>query len=214
MIILLDNYDSFTFNLARFLRELGQQVYVIANDVMTVAQVCELQPQALVISPGPGRPLQAGIAVDLVKTCKGHITILGVCLGHQVINEAFGGRTIAASQIMHGGTSQIYHCDTGLFAGLAQAFQVARYHSLTIDSTQLSNELKICAWTLDQDNCVQDIMAIAHTKLAIYGVQFHPEAILSEWGQSMLSQFCMLAGLQSRHNRLDSCCPDLLYCWN
>lgn len=189
MVLMLDNYDSFTYNLIQYLKELGQDVCVKENDAITVEAVIELNPDHIIISPGPGRPENAGITLPLIKAVAGRIPLLGVCLGHQAIAQAFGGNVILAPDIMHGKTSQIYHQQTGLFAGLPMPFTATRYHSLIVERDSLPEDFEVTAWVESTAGEPQEIMAIQHKTQALYGVQFHPESILTEGGHQMLKQF-------------------------
>ncbi|MDY6993522.1 MAG: aminodeoxychorismate/anthranilate synthase component II [Pseudomonadota bacterium] len=189
MLLLIDNYDSFTYNLVQYFGELGVEVQVVRNDQITVEAIAEQKPQYLVISPGPCTPNEAGISVAAIQALAGQIPILGVCLGHQSIGQAFGGYIIHARQIMHGKTSWIYHHEQGLFQGLPNPFQATRYHSLVIDQTRLPSCLQITAWTLDDHGEREEIMAVEHQQLAIFGVQFHPESILTAQGHQLLKNF-------------------------
>lgn len=184
MILLIDNYDSFTYNLVQYLGELGAEVLVKRNDEIDLDGIEELAPEKIVISPGPCTPNEAGISVDLIKRFSGEIPILGVCLGHQSIAAAFGGNIIRANEIMHGKTSEIYHENEGVFQGLPQPFPATRYHSLVIDPETLPNILKVTAHTKDQT-----IMGVQHKEHPTHGVQFHPESILTEVGKDLLKNF-------------------------
>ena len=184
MIFMLDNYDSFTYNLVQYIEELGQPVKVVRNDMVAVDAVLEMRPQAIVISPGPGRPEAAGISVPLVQAASGKIPILGVCLGHQAIGAALGGCVVAAPVLMHGKTSMIHHDEGALFAGVANPFQATRYHSLVLERSSLPEDLQISAWTDDGT-----IMGIRHKTRSMEGVQFHPESILTGAGKALLRNF-------------------------
>ena len=184
MILLLDNYDSFTYNLAQYLGQLGQEVDVRRNDQITLDEIDALRPERIVISPGPCTPRQAGISVPLIQRFAGKLPILGVCLGHQAIGEAFGGRVVRAPRIMHGKTSAIHHDGRGVFRGLQNPFDATRYHSLVIDPASLPAALEVSAWT-DQG----EIMGVRHKELALEGVQFHPESILTLEGKKLLGNF-------------------------
>ena len=184
MLLMIDNYDSFTYNLVQYLAEIGQEVEVIRNDKISIKEINKLNPQYIVISPGPCTPNEAGISLDLIEAFKGKIPILGVCLGHQSIGQAFGGKIIHAQTIMHGKTSKISHNDLGVFSGIKNPFTATRYHSLVIDRKSLPDCFDITAWTDDNE-----IMGIKHKELAIEGVQFHPESILSEYGHDLLKNF-------------------------
>ncbi len=189
MLLMLDNYDSFTFNLVQYLEELGASVTVVRNDQTSVQQVCEQKPACLVISPGPCTPNEAGISVELIKQCAGTVPILGVCLGHQCIAAAFGGRIVRAGSIMHGKTSAVYHNNTGLFKGLPNPVTVTRYHSLVIEKESLPECLEITAWTQTPTGEIEEIMGVLHRTMAVEGVQFHPESIMTDHGHEMLQQF-------------------------
>ncbi|HEU0276842.1 MAG TPA: aminodeoxychorismate/anthranilate synthase component II [Rhodanobacteraceae bacterium] len=189
MLLLIDNYDSFTFNLAQYLGELGEEVKVLRNDALDVAGVRALAPSRIVISPGPGTPDDAGITLALIRELAGTVPILGVCLGHQAIGQAFGGRVIRAKQIMHGKTSPIHHDGSGVFAGLANPFEATRYHSLVVERASLPECLAITAWTEAADGAFDEIMGLRHKTLAVEGVQFHPESILTRPGHDLLRNF-------------------------
>jgi anthranilate synthase component II len=184
MLLMLDNYDSFTYNLVQYLGELGQEVKVYRNDEITVEAVEKLNPAQIVISPGPCTPNEAGISVPLIKALAGKVPILGVCLGHQAIGQAFGGRIVHAKQVMHGKTSPIRHDSRGVFRGLPGGYTATRYHSLVIEKASLPAELEVSAWTDDGE-----IMGVRHRGLAVEGVQFHPESILTEHGHALLKNF-------------------------
>ena len=184
MLLMIDNYDSFTYNLVQYLAEIGQEVEVVRNDKISIEEINKLNPQYIVISPGPCTPNEAGISLELVEAFKGKIPILGVCLGHQSIGQAFGGKIIHAQTIMHGKTSKISHNNKGVFRGIKDPFIATRYHSLVIEKQTLPNCFDITAWTDDNE-----IMGIKHKELAIEGVQFHPESILSEYGHDLLKNF-------------------------
>ncbi len=184
MLLMIDNYDSFTYNLVQYLGELGEDVRVVRNDEITLDEVAGLRPARIVVSPGPCTPKEAGISVPLIRRFAGRIPILGVCLGHQSIGEAFGGTIVHAKQVMHGKTSAIHHADTGVFKGLPQPFTATRYHSLVIERETKPDVLEITAWTDDGE-----IMGVRHRELAVEGVQFHPESILTEGGHDLLRNF-------------------------
>lgn len=186
MILLLDNYDSFTYNLAQFLGQLGQKLEVIRNDQITLEQIAEKKPERIVISPGPGTPEDAGICVDVIRRFSGQIPILGVCLGHQAIGQAFGGKVIRAPEIMHGKTSRIHHDDKSIFKDLPQDFVATRYHSLIVEEQSFPAELEISARTGDI------VMGLRHRKMRVEGVQFHPESVLTEVGIQLLRNFLSL----------------------
>ncbi|MFT0533856.1 anthranilate synthase component II [Castellaniella hirudinis] len=186
-LLMLDNYDSFTYNLVQYFGELGAQVSVVRNDQTDLAGLEACQPDRICVSPGPCTPAEAGISIDLIRHFAGRVPILGVCLGHQAIGAAYGGQIVRAKTLMHGKVSPITHTGTDVFAGLPSPFQVTRYHSLAIDRTTLPDCLRITAETEDGE-----IMGVAHTALPIYGVQFHPESILSEHGHALLRNFLEL----------------------
>ncbi len=192
MILLIDNYDSFVYNLARYLAQLGCETTVVRNDAVTVAEVRTLSPQAIVISPGPCTPAQSGVSLDIVRELGSDIPLLGVCLGHQAIAQALGGDVIRAPQPVHGRTSLIHHTNNELFAGLPNPFAATRYHSLTIDARTLPAELVVTAHSDDGL-----VMAIQHRQWPVYGVQFHPESILTSGGHRLLANFLRLAGVDS-----------------
>ena len=189
MLLMIDNYDSFTYNLVQYLGEIGVEVKVCRNDEIDIGQIRKMRPDQIVISPGPCTPKEAGISVEAIKTFAGQIPILGVCLGHQSIGEAFGGKIVHARQVMHGKTSPIYHGDTGLFSGLTNPYQATRYHSLVIERASLPDCLEMTAWTQSEDGSVDEIMGIRHREFDIQGVQYHPESILTEYGHSLLRNF-------------------------
>jgi len=189
MLLLIDNYDSFTFNLAQYLGELGQDVKVLRNDAVEIPGIRTLAPERIVISPGPGTPDQAGVSLALIRELAGAIPILGVCLGHQAIGQAFGGKVIRAKEIMHGKTSPIRHHGAGVFAGLADPFEATRYHSLVVERASLPECLEITAWTEHPDGSFDEIMGLRHKALAVEGVQFHPESILTRSGHDLLRNF-------------------------
>jgi len=184
MILLLDNYDSFTYNLAQYLGQMGQTLVVRRNDKITLDEIADLGPERIVISPGPGTPRQAGISISLIERFAGRIPILGVCLGHQAIGEAFGGRVIRAAKIMHGKTSAIHHDGKTIFRGLPQDFSATRYHSLIVERKSLPQELEISAETADGV-----IMGLRHRRMKVEGVQFHPESVLTGMGFRLLENF-------------------------
>jgi len=187
MLLMIDNYDSFTYNLVQYLGELKQDVHVVRNDQISVAEIEAMKPNHLVISPGPCTPNEAGISVETIKVLGSKIPILGVCLGHQSIGQAFGGRIVRAKQLMHGKTSMIHHAGKGVFAGLPNPFEATRYHSLVIERETLPKVLEITAWTDDGE-----IMGVRHRELPIEGVQFHPESILTQHGHDLLANFLRL----------------------
>jgi len=189
MILMIDNYDSFTYNLVQYFGELGADVKVVRNDEITIEEIAALAPEKIVISPGPCTPNEAGVSVETIKTFAGKIPLLGVCLGHQGIGQAMGGKVIRAPFVMHGKTSQVYHKNTGVFTGLKNPFQATRYHSLVIEKESLPDCLEITAWTQNEDGTMAEIMGVNHKTLAVEGVQFHPESILTEHGHDMLRNF-------------------------
>jgi anthranilate synthase component 2 len=189
MLLMIDNYDSFTYNLVQYFGELGQEVWVYRNDQITPEQIAELQPGYLVLSPGPCTPNQAGVSLAAVERFAGHLPILGVCLGHQSIGQAFGGRIVRAGQVMHGKTSEVHHTDQGVFAGLPSPFTVVRYHSLVIEKATVPDCLEVTAWTQTPAGDLDEIMGVRHKTLPVEGVQFHPESILTEHGHALLRNF-------------------------
>lgn len=188
-VVMIDNYDSFTYNLVQYFGELGADVTVVRNDEVSVANIAGLSPDKIVISPGPCTPKEAGISVETILKYAGQIPILGVCLGHQSIGHAFGGDIVHAKKIMHGKTSPVYHHDSGVFKGLNNPFIATRYHSLVIDQKTLPDCLEVTAWTQDEMGNIDEIMGVRHKELDIEGVQFHPESILTEHGHDMLRNF-------------------------
>ena len=188
-LVMIDNYDSFTYNLVQYFAELGADVHVVRNDQASVDEVIAMQADKLVISPGPCTPTQAGISVELIKRMAGTLPILGVCLGHQSIGEVFGGKVVHARQIMHGKTSAMHHNNVGVFNGLSKPFKATRYHSLVVEKASLPDCLEITAWTETVDGEVDEIMGLKHLELDIEGVQFHPESILTEHGHDLLRNF-------------------------
>ena len=189
MLIMIDNYDSFTFNLVQYLGELGVDVRVYRNDGVKLEEIAELAPEQIVISPGPCTPNEAGISVPLIRKLAGRTPILGVCLGHQSIGQAFGGRIVKAREVMHGKTSPIYHEGQGVFAGLEVPLQATRYHSLVVDEASIPPSLEITAWTRRPDGGRDEIMGLRHREYPIQGVQFHPESILTRQGHDLLRNF-------------------------
>ena len=196
MLLMIDNYDSFTYNLVQYFGELGADVQVYRNDKIDIAGIEQLAPDHLVISPGPCTPNEAGISVDAIKHFAGKIPVLGVCLGHQSIGQAFGGRIVHAGAIMHGKTSTVKHNNKGVFKGLANPFEATRYHSLVIEKASLPDCLEITAWTEDAQGNVDEIMGVQHKELVVQGVQFHPESILTEHGHDMLKNFLEMSSRQ------------------
>ncbi len=189
MILMIDNYDSFTYNLVQYFGELGADMKVVRNDEITVEEIAALAPEKIVISPGPCTPNEAGVSIETLKAFAGKIPLLGVCLGHQSIGQAFGGKVIRAPFVMHGKTSPVYHNNTGVFKGLKNPFQATRYHSLVIEKESIPDCLEITAWTQNEDGSMGEIMGVKHKTLAVEGVQFHPESILTEHGHDMLRNF-------------------------
>ena len=189
MLLMIDNYDSFTYNVVQFLGELGAEVLVYRNDAITLDEIEAMAPDQIVLSPGPCTPDQAGISLAVVERFAGKTPILGICLGHQSIGQAFGGRIIRAAKVMHGKLSPIHHQATGVFRGLSNPLTATRYHSLVIDKATLPESLEITAWTEDENGNLEEIMAVRHKSLAVEGVQFHPESIMSEYGHQLLKNF-------------------------
>lgn len=189
MLLMIDNYDSFTYNVVQYLGELGADVHVYRNDEIDIETIKKLAPSKIVISPGPCTPTEAGVSLAVIEQFKGKIPILGICLGHQSIGQAFGGKIIRAGQVMHGKTSQVFHNNSGVFKGLNNPFLATRYHSLVIDRAHTPDCLEITAWTQNQDGSIEEIMGVRHKTMDIEGVQFHPESILSEHGHDLLKNF-------------------------
>jgi anthranilate synthase component 2 len=189
MLLMIDNYDSFTYNVVQYLGELGAEVRVFRNDAITLAGISQLAPDHIVISPGPCTPSEAGISVDVISEFAGRVPLLGICLGHQSIGQAFGGRIVRAKKVMHGKLSAVHHNNQGVMHGLGNPFTATRYHSLVIEQESLPDCLEITAWTEDEDGKMDEIMAVRHRDLAVEGVQFHPESILSEHGHQLLNNF-------------------------
>ena len=194
MILIIDNYDSFTYNLVQYLGELGEEVKVYRNDQITPDEIADLNPERIVLSPGPCTPNQAGVSLATIDAFAGKIPIFGVCLGHQSIGQAFGGHIVRAGEVMHGKTSAVYHQGQGVFADLPNPLTVVRYHSLVIEKTTVPDCLEITAWTQTGDGALDEIMGVRHKTLPVEGVQFHPESILSEHGHALLQNF-----LNQRH---------------
>ncbi|HRF54203.1 MAG TPA: aminodeoxychorismate/anthranilate synthase component II [Aquimonas sp.] len=188
-LLMIDNYDSFTYNLVQYFGELGQAVKVVRNDELSVAQIAALKPERIVISPGPCTPNEAGVSLEVLAALGDQVPILGVCLGHQSIGQAFGGKVIRASRIMHGKTSPVFHTGKGVFAGLPSPFEATRYHSLVVEQSSLPDCLEVTAWTENADGSREEIMGLRHRTLPVQGVQFHPESILTEHGHAMLQNF-------------------------
>ena len=189
MILMIDNYDSFTFNLVQYLQELGADVRVERNDALTVEGIERLAPAKIVISPGPRTPNEAGVSMALIEQLGPRIPILGVCLGHQAIGQVYGGKVIRAGRIMHGKTSHIRHEGRGVFAGLPDAYEATRYHSLVVERSSLPDALEITAWTENEDGSFEEIMGLRHREHPVEGVQFHPESILTQHGHALLKNF-------------------------
>ncbi|WP_298738458.1 aminodeoxychorismate/anthranilate synthase component II [uncultured Psychrobacter sp.] len=189
MILMIDNYDSFTYNIVQYFGELQQDITVWRNDQATIEQVKMLAPKLIVIGPGPCDPDRAGISLELIDTFKGVIPILGICLGHQAIGQAFGGQVVKAGAVMHGRVSSVYHNHQGVFKDLANPTDFTRYHSLVVDKANLPDCLEVTAWTQNTDGSIEEIMGVRHKQFAIEGVQFHPESILSTAGYQLLNNF-------------------------
>lgn len=188
-VLMIDNYDSFTFNLVQYLQALGAEVEVVRNDAMSVDGIAELAPERIVISPGPCTPNEAGVSLEVIRRMGASTPILGVCLGHQSIGQAYGGTVVRAGNIMHGKTSRIRHEGRGVFAGLPDAYEATRYHSLVVERGSLPAELEITAWTENEDGSFEEIMGLRHREHPVEGVQFHPESILTEHGHALLKNF-------------------------
>ena len=184
MVLMIDNYDSFTYNLVQYFRQLEESVIVIRNDLVSIVDIETINPDMIVLSPGPGKPEDAGACIEIVKECAGRIPILGICLGHQVINYAFGGKTVKAIQPMHGKVKPVFHEGAGVFRGMKSPLDVTRYHSLIVERSSLPDCIDITAWSREEE-----IMGIIHREKLVEGVQFHPEAILTEHGMDMLANF-------------------------
>jgi len=195
MLLMIDNYDSFTYNLVQYFQRLNQEVLVKRNDEISVAQIKQLNPKHIVISPGPCTPNEAGVSLNVVEQLKGIYPILGICLGHQTIAQALGGKVIRAKQVMHGKTSPIVHNNKGVFTGLENPLTVCRYHSLVVEKHSLPSELAITAWSQTEQGEFDEIMGLLHTELALEGVQFHPEAILTTQGLELLANFLLFISL-------------------
>ena len=189
MLLVIDNYDSFTWNLVQYLQALGAEVRVERNDALGVADIARLAPERIVISPGPCTPDEAGVSLDVVRELGPRIPILGVCLGHQAIGQAYGGRVVRAGRIMHGKTSPIRHRGDGVFAGLPDGYEATRYHSLVVEQASLPDCLEVTAWTEQDDGSREEIMGLRHREHPVQGVQFHPESILTEHGHALLENF-------------------------
>ena len=199
---MIDNYCSFTYNIVQYFGELQQEMTVWRNDETTLDQIIKLAPQAIVLGPGPCSPNEAGVTLEILDKLSGKIPILGICLGHQAIGQAFGGQVVRAGEVMHGRLSSVHHTNQGVFADIPNPFNATRYHSLVIDQASLPDCLEITAWTAHADGRMQEIMGVRHKSLDVEGVQFHPESILSEYGYQLLNNFlkrCGLAKLENHH---------------
>ncbi|MEE9552488.1 MAG: aminodeoxychorismate/anthranilate synthase component II [Gammaproteobacteria bacterium] len=193
MLLMIDNYDSFTYNLVQYFGELGEEILVYRNDKISIPEIEALSPERIVISPGPCTPNEAGISIELIEHFKGKLPLLGVCLGHQSIGQAFGGRIVHAKEIMHGKTSEVHHNNHDVFVGLDNPFTATRYHSLVVEQETLPDCLEVTAWTQTEEGEVDEIMGIRHKEYAISGVQFHPESILTSYGHELLKNFLEIA---------------------
>jgi len=189
MLLMIDNYDSFTYNVVQYFGELGAEVKVVRNDEISCAEIADLSPERIVLSPGPCTPNEAGVSLEVVAAFAGKIPLLGICLGHQSIGQAFGGNIVRAGEVMHGKTSAIYHSGSGVFSGIASPYTATRYHSLVVDKSTLPDCFEVTAWTQCDDGSVDEIMGLRHKTLAVEGVQFHPESILTEHGHQLLDNF-------------------------
>ncbi len=189
MLLMIDNYDSFTYNLVQYFGELGTDVQVHRNDQITLDEAVALNPERIVISPGPCSPNEAGISLEMIKHFAGKVPLLGVCLGHQSIGQAFGGKVVHAGEIMHGKTSMMHHKNKGVFAGLDNPFEATRYHSLVVEKDSLPDCLEVTAWTETENGKLDEIMGVRHKELDVEGVQFHPESILTQHGHDLLKNF-------------------------
>ncbi len=196
MLLMIDNYDSFTYNIVQYLGELGADIKVFRNDEITVSEVEALKPDHIVVSPGPCTPNEAGISMDTILQFAGKVPLLGICLGHQSLGQVFGGDVIRAREVMHGKLSPVYHTGKGVFTGLENPFTCTRYHSLVVDKETLPDCLEITAWTQKEDGSMDEIMGLRHKELAIEGVQFHPESIMTDHGHDLLGNF-LKSGLKS-----------------
>ncbi len=189
MLLMIDNYDSFTFNLVQYLQELGAEVRVERNDALSVAQIEALAPERIVISPGPCTPNEAGVSLDVLRELGPRIPVFGVCLGYQALGQVYGGKVVRAGRIMHGKTSPIHHEGRGVFAGLPTPFEATRYHSLVVEKTSVPDCLEVTAWTENDDGSVEELMGLRHREHPVEGVQFHPESILTQHGHALLKNF-------------------------
>ncbi|MCH8078749.1 MAG: aminodeoxychorismate/anthranilate synthase component II [Proteobacteria bacterium] len=193
MLLMIDNYDSFTYNLVQYFGELGEETLVYRNDKISISEIEALSPERIIISPGPCTPNEAGISLELVEHFKGKLPLLGVCLGHQSIGQAFGGRIVHAKEIMHGKTSEVHHNNRDVFAGLGNPFTATRYHSLVIEQETLPDCFEVTAWTQTEEGEMDEIMGVRHKEYVISGVQFHPESILTSYGHELLRNFLEIA---------------------
>jgi anthranilate synthase component 2 len=196
---MIDNYDSFTYNIVQYLGELGEEVEVYRNDEISIDEISRKDPAHIVISPGPCTPNEAGISMEVIRQFGGQIPILGVCLGHQSIGQVFGGKIVKARQVKHGKTSSIHHNNKGVFAGLESPFTATRYHSLVIDSKTVPDVLEVTAWTVDENGKVDEVMGVRHVDMMLEGVQFHPESILTEHGHDLLANFLQTSTREEVH---------------
>ena len=194
MLLMIDNYDSFTYNVVQYLAELGAEVKVVRNDEITVDDIGRLQPERIVISPGPCTPDEAGISMPAIERFAPHLPVLGICLGHQSLGQVFGAKVVRARRVMHGKTSPIHHSGAGVFAGLPSPFVATRYHSLVVSRENLPASLEVTAWTQTEDGALDEIMGLRHRESGAEGVQFHPESVLSEHGHALLGNFLGRAG--------------------
>lgn len=205
MILMIDNYCSFTYNIVQYFGELKQDITVWRNDETTLDEIIKLAPKAIVLGPGPCSPTEAGVTLEILEKLSGQIPILGVCLGHQAIGQAFGGQVVRAGEVMHGRLSQIHHTNQGVFENLPNPFTATRYHSLVIDKNTLPECLEMTAWTTLDDGSIQEIMGVRHKTLDVEGVQFHPESILSEHGYQLFNNFLKRCGLAVLDDVMTSC---------
>jgi len=199
MLLMIDNYDSFTYNIVQYLGELGEEVEVYRNDEISIDEISLKDPARIVISPGPCTPNEAGISMEVIRQFGGQIPILGVCLGHQSIGQVYGGKIVKARQVKHGKTSAIYHNNEGVFSGLESPFTATRYHSLVIDPKTVPDVLEVTAWTVDENGKVDEVMGVRHVDMMLEGVQFHPESILTEHGHDLLANFLGTSTRQEGH---------------
>jgi anthranilate synthase component 2 len=193
MLLMIDNYDSFTYNLVQYFGELGEEILVYRNDKISITEIEALSPERIVVSPGPCTPNEAGISLELIEHFKGKLPLLGVCLGHQSIGQAFGGRIVHAKEIMHGKTSEVYHNGLDVFVGLDNPFTATRYHSLVIEQETLPDCFEVTAWTQTEEGEIDEVMGVRHKEYVISGVQFHPESILTSYGHELLKNFLEIA---------------------